>query len=156
MTAITIRPDTWTDPEPAAPKPPSKNSLRKARIRALQTEGRDEDGDILALEMIGPTYSGYRSRLWSRNPTCCYCGCKIKKEGDASLDHLVPRARGGINSPSNLVLSCETCNRLKGDKHILEWFGIIRGLCIEAGLLPIDEPDEPEDDDEWSEPGTTG
>lgn len=155
MSALTVRSDTWIDPPAPEQKPPSKKSARKARQRALQLEGRDEDGDILVMEMIGPSYSGYRSRLWSRNPHCCYCGAKIKTEGDASLDHLVPRARGGINSPSNLVLSCETCNRLKGDKHILEWFGIIRGLCIEAGLLPDDDIEEPEDDD-WSEPGTTG
>lgn len=157
MSAICVNPLTWVEPVEPPPKGPSKKSLRKARQRALQLEGRDEDGDVLVMEMIGPAYSGYRSRLWKRNPVCCYCGKGIKAEADASLDHLVPRAVGGINSPANLVLACESCNRLKADRHILEWYGIIRGLCITAGLLPDDEPeDDPGDDgDSWDGP-TTG
>ena len=32
-----------------------------------------------------------------------------------TLDHLLPRARGGTNAKSNLVLSCKACNVKKGD-----------------------------------------
>ncbi|HMN14944.1 MAG TPA: HNH endonuclease domain-containing protein [Bellilinea sp.] len=32
------------------------------------------------------------------------------------VDHVVPRARGGSNGLSNLVLACRECNRNKGTK----------------------------------------
>lgn len=43
------------------------------------------------------------------NYTCRYCG------GAASTtDHVVPLASGGMNTESNLVASCLTCNAKKG------------------------------------------
>lgn len=34
----------------------------------------------------------------------------------ASIDHVIPRARGGSNDPSNLQLAHLTCNQLKSDR----------------------------------------
>lgn len=41
-----------------------------------------------------------------------------------SIDHKVPRAKGGSNKLDNLLLSCEKCNQRKGKKDyddFLEW-----------------------------------
>ena len=46
---------------------------------------------------------------------CRYCG----KEGTASsltLDHVIPRSRGGKFSWQNIVASCLTCNARKSDR----------------------------------------
>lgn len=44
---------------------------------------------------------------------CGYCG-----RGDLPLtvDHIIPRARGGENSWENLVAACWPCNNRKGDR----------------------------------------
>ena len=42
---------------------------------------------------------------------CQYCG----KEKELTLDHIVPKARGGKTSWSNLVAACKSCNSRKGD-----------------------------------------
>lgn len=44
---------------------------------------------------------------------CHYCGCWIFPT-NATLDHVVPRSRGGNNSLSNLLLCCRSCNQSKG------------------------------------------
>lgn len=44
---------------------------------------------------------------------CHYCGKKLKA-GDATVDHVIPRSKGGPNSASNFVLSCAPCNTTKG------------------------------------------
>jgi len=44
---------------------------------------------------------------------CVYC---LSQEGPFHLDHVVPRARGGTNEASNLVVACASCNRRKRDR----------------------------------------
>jgi len=42
---------------------------------------------------------------------CQYCG----DEKELTLDHLIPKAKGGKTSWSNLVTACKTCNSKKGN-----------------------------------------
>jgi 5-methylcytosine-specific restriction endonuclease McrA len=43
--------------------------------------------------------------------TCQYCG----RSGD-TVDHIMPRSRGGRDSWENCVCACATCNRLKNNR----------------------------------------
>ncbi len=43
--------------------------------------------------------------------TCQYCG---KEASDLTLDHVVPRVRGGRHTWENLVSACRQCNHRKG------------------------------------------
>jgi 5-methylcytosine-specific restriction endonuclease McrA len=45
--------------------------------------------------------------------TCQYCGSR--KPG-LTVDHVVPRSRGGKSVWENIVASCATCNRRKGNR----------------------------------------
>ena len=47
--------------------------------------------------------------------TCQYCA-RIFAPQELTLDHIVPRSRGGDSSWDNLVASCRTCNNRKGDR----------------------------------------
>jgi len=38
-----------------------------------------------------------------------------------TVDHVVPKARGGGNIAENLVAACLECNRLKGDMRVVEF-----------------------------------
>ena len=42
---------------------------------------------------------------------CQYCGKKAE-----SIDHVVPRSRGGLHSWDNVVAACRRCNLRKGDR----------------------------------------
>lgn len=46
---------------------------------------------------------------------CCYCGKKGDK-AQLTIDHIIPKSKGGGDSWNNLVLACETCNALKSDR----------------------------------------
>jgi 5-methylcytosine-specific restriction endonuclease McrA len=50
--------------------------------------------------------------LRDRN-TCQYCGT-ILAASDLTLDHVIPRSRGGTSTWENLVACCHECNRRKG------------------------------------------
>jgi len=56
--------------------------------------------------------------LRDRN-TCQYCGV-VLPSGDLTLDHVVPRSRGGSSTWENLVACCHSCNRRKGNRLLLE------------------------------------
>lgn len=56
--------------------------------------------------------------LRDRN-TCQYCGC-ILTAGDLTLDHVLPRSRGGLSTWENLVACCHNCNRRKGNQLLHE------------------------------------
>lgn len=43
--------------------------------------------------------------------TCQYCGTRK----DLTLDHLIPKARGGTTTWNNLVTACKRCNSTKGE-----------------------------------------
>jgi len=60
--------------------------------------------------------SAKRLRIYMRDKfRCQYCGDK-KAATELTLDHIVPRSRGGDNSPINIVAACLACNNRKGDR----------------------------------------
>ena len=57
-----------------------------------------------------------RSRIYIRDRyRCQYCGEK-KGVGELTLDHILPRSRGGDNSPLNIVTACLECNNRKSNR----------------------------------------
>lgn len=46
---------------------------------------------------------------------CQYCNRRLTFR-EATIDHIVPRSRGGKNHWSNCVTACKTCNRRKDNK----------------------------------------
>lgn len=72
-----------------------------------------------------------RGARWSRRAvlqrdrfTCIYCGIKVgdMQKGrlltrqDFTVDHLIPRSRGGQNTWGNTACACPVCNHRKGNR----------------------------------------
>ena len=54
-----------------------------------------------------------RNRIYKRDGyECVYCG----SHRDLTLDHVIPKSRGGANTWTNLVTSCQKCNLKKADR----------------------------------------
>lgn len=54
-----------------------------------------------------------RNRIYKRdNHQCVYCG----SNKNLTLDHVIPKSRGGTNEWTNLVTSCFKCNLKKSNK----------------------------------------
>ena len=61
-----------------------------------------------------------RINLYIRDKGVCqYCGDKLTYEG-STLDHVLPKSRGGGDKWENLVLCCPPCNYKKGNKLLSE------------------------------------
>ncbi|HMZ07062.1 MAG TPA: HNH endonuclease, partial [Anaerolineales bacterium] len=59
-----------------------------------------------------------RRELFRRdNYTCQYCG---KRDGNLTIDHVIPRHMGGQHIWTNLVTACSSCNHRKGGRKVEE------------------------------------
>ncbi len=64
-----------------------------------------------------------RLRIYLRDERACLiCGAMH----DLTLDHYVPRHRGGSNYSTNLITLCMRCNCFKGHKTPRSWFQSLR------------------------------
>ncbi len=60
---------------------------------------------------------------------CTYCRTNLRRRA-LTIDHVVPRARGGTNARTNVVLACWPCNGTKGDSPVedfITWLGSLAG-----------------------------
>lgn len=44
---------------------------------------------------------------------CAYCG---KSDGNLTIDHIVPKSKGGKDTWDNLIAACTVCNNKKGNR----------------------------------------
>jgi 5-methylcytosine-specific restriction endonuclease McrA len=73
--------------------------------------------------------------------TCAYCGGRAD-----TIDHVVPRSRGGAHSWENCVACCHRCNSRKADHTLDELGWELRGtpvvpVRVAGGELAVDECD---------------
>jgi 5-methylcytosine-specific restriction endonuclease McrA len=78
--------------------------------------------------LVGVRFS--KKNVFKRdNYTCQYCGsCGL----ELTIDHVIPKSRGGITSWENVVVACQTCNIRKGDRTLKE-----------SGLTLLRKPKKP-------------
>jgi len=70
-----------------------------------------------------------RTNIFKRDGSICqYCG----SPDNLTLDHVIPKSRGGSSNWDNLITACKTCNSKKGD-YIPE----------EISMIPFRRPFKP-------------
>jgi 5-methylcytosine-specific restriction endonuclease McrA len=120
--------ETWTSLAVPADEP----AIRTVKLRIKVPE------IILLTRYDGlPSLAAVFSRrnLFRRDHnTCQYCGIK-PGTSELSIDHVLPRSRGGKGTWENCVLACMDCNRKKRDR-----------TPPEAGLKLHKKPEKPK----WS------
>jgi hypothetical protein len=63
--------------------------------------------------------------------TCVWCG-RGAWRADLTVEHLLPKTRGGRGIPENLAVACRRCNRRRGAKPVVAY---VRDR-LEAGDKP--------------------
>jgi len=102
--------------------------LVKEKVEVLKDTGRSVTNFEKTKEFVVPKVlrlvklvkSVYRNRVpFSRknvmirdNYTCQYCGTKE----NLTIDHVIPKAQGGISDFENCTASCKPCNNYKNDR----------------------------------------
>lgn len=73
----------------------------------------------------------HRSEVWRvTDGRCCYCGEQTQPFNTFSVDHFMPRSRGGTHQLPNLLPSCVRCNGAKRDRIPEEWLEVRERLYM--------------------------
>ena len=73
-----------------------------------------------------------RENIYKRDGyECVYCGKNRRR--DLTLDHVLPKAKGGKDSWDNLVTACKSCNHEKSDMDLDEFVEMRMELGIDVG-----------------------
>ena len=67
---------------------------------------------------------------------CAYCDKELDTKS-ATIDHIVPKFKGGHNVKSNMVCSCSKCNRSKGSVLLEDWYNPSNSYYSEERLGKI-------------------
>ncbi len=94
--------------------------------------------EVIRLQRYAPVPRATRTRRITRRAifardgwSCQYCDAP----GELTIDHVIPRAKGGESTWENVVACCAPCNRRKGDM-----------LPRVAGMIPRTTPRAPHPD----------
>jgi 5-methylcytosine-specific restriction endonuclease McrA len=61
-------------------------------------------------------------KVWRRDGfQCTYCGRKSSNTLTITVDHILPKAKGGNNNYENLTTCCNPCNSKKGSLLLIEF-----------------------------------
>jgi len=69
--------------------------------------------------------------IWRDKNQCQYCA-NYFTDDKLTMDHVMPKSRGGDNSWENLVAACKKCNQKKGSRTVKE-----------SGMMPLRKPFRP-------------
>ena len=96
----------------------------------MLNNGKSQDSmDILHspqqyLYNLHTTNTGQARRMWRQkikerwDYKCAYCG----SDSELTIDHIVPRCKGGPDFTKNVVCCCQSCNQDKGHAPWEDWF----------------------------------
>lgn len=81
-----------------------------------------------------------RKNIWLRDEGCCqYCHKEVEIKG-FTIDHVIPKSKGGKSVWDNVVVSCYNCNQKKGEKSLAECSYKLHKFPRKPASLPyIDE-----------------
>lgn len=95
-----------------------------------------------------PTKAGiYRRDGYS----CQYCG----STRSLTIDHVIPKSKGGLDVWENVALCCENCNTKKADK-LLQYTGMVLKRKPRPPLPKVMETLQQSKDPEWATYGFFG
>lgn len=93
---------------------------KRAIVLVLKGKARPVSGRVIRLNSYVPLplsrtakEKPTKAAIYRRdNHTCQYCG----STRNLTIDHVIPRCRGGSDQWENLTIACNTCNTRKGSK----------------------------------------
>ena len=113
------------DLSPVAKTLVQRRMAKELGFDSLQAIYRDDTPKRTDMGLL-PPYQTHKHTLFGMQEGIC-SGCKVLFPfRNFTIDHIVPRARGGTDHVDNLQLLCNACNSVKGTKTQAEFLAALR------------------------------
>lgn len=122
MTTLNIRPHTTVLVLNSSYEPLHVTSGRRAIVLLLKEKAQYLSSRVIRLfnyiriplsKIV--SHKPSRSMIYRRDGNKCqYCG----STKGLTIDHVIPKSRGGTDSWENMVIACSHCNTKKGDRFL--------------------------------------
>jgi hypothetical protein len=127
MTGIKIQPNTTVLVLNSSYEPINITNWKRAVVLLLKEKAQVLSNRVIRLLNYVKlplsrivSHKPSRAMIYKRdNNTCQYCGATTR----LTIDHVIPRCRGGQDTWENLVVACSSCNTKKGNT-LLEQTGM--------------------------------
>lgn len=87
-------------------------NVRKGNYFKTKKEAEDKLEEIIYIGRYKARKKNRHTNSWK----CAYCGKIIYDKADATVDHIIPKSKGGTTTDDNLTICCKSCNGLKSSK----------------------------------------
>lgn len=126
--------------------PQKARELQRDQLRRQAVRDRYRS-ELRAEGIENPTDRDIRRKrmMQIQNGICTYCGAQLSWEG-SEIDHIVPRASGGSNRATNLILACLQCNREKGRRPFGRFAEESRRISLDDALRRVEQWQRIEDE----------
>jgi HNH endonuclease len=84
---------------------------------------------------LGEVPMGVEDLIERDGPSCVWCGRELWRR-DLTVEHVVPRSRGGRTTSENTVVACRSCNRRRGSRPVDAYVRHLR-VCMPLSLLTV-------------------
>ena len=138
-----------------------KRSIKNKKHWKERSKGRPPDPLTVAIQQklqnfncdnrSGSTKKSYPTQISTRelrerllaSPVCYLTGKHIDllDKSTWSLDHIIPRSKGGINSKENMGLVCSSANRCKHDLYLEDFLTLCKTVLENFGY-EVSEPEK--------------
>lgn len=97
-----------------------------SRMIDVALQGRNERKQQQRQVSDGEQSTAMRVHIIERDNSTCYMCHRKLPFSEVTLEHVIPRSRGGRTVESNLKVACEPCNNRKGNRLIeeCEWLNL--------------------------------
>lgn len=143
MSGIAIQPNTTVLVLNSTYEPINLASGRRAIVLLLKQKAQQLSSRVIRLLNYVKipfakmrTHKPSKSAIYKRDGNkCMYCG----STKHLTIDHIIPRSKGGGDNYFNLVVACSKCNTKKGDR-----------LLEQTGMKLLKQPRAPRNKIEFS------
>lgn len=76
------------------------------------------------------SWKRFGNKIETSKHECFYCGVTLN-DWNRTVDHIVPKSKGGILSNDNKVWCCKRCNQFKADTDVFQFKEMVTFLLNE-------------------------
>lgn len=97
-------------------------TIKKGNYFDTKQQAEEKLDEIIYVGRYKTRKKNKRTNSWK----CSYCGKVIYDKSEVTVDHIIPKSKGGTTTDDNLTICCKSCNGLKSSKSKEHYLNLLK------------------------------